>query len=89
MSADRDALGNHIGGQAFGFVEQVLLLDRDILRPLLRGSAEKLTLQAAIFLFEEAHPMGQMCELFSQIGCFHASRDLIAGAAKRFSVGEQ
>jgi hypothetical protein len=82
MRRDREALRSHVDGVSLRFVEQALLFDRDILKALFGGSAEELAFEPAIFLFEEAHPMGQMSELFSQVGCFHASRGLIAGAAK-------
>jgi hypothetical protein len=56
MRADRDALRDGIRSDAFGFVEQALLFNGDILRTLLGGSAEQLAFEPAIFLFEEAHP---------------------------------
>jgi hypothetical protein len=83
MRRNRDTLGGDIcNGKSFRFVEQALLLDRDILWALLGGSAEDLTLQPPIFLLEEAHPVGQIREFFRQVGSFYASRDLIATAAK-------
>jgi hypothetical protein len=53
MRRDRDALCDHIRRKSFRFVEQALLLHRDVLRSLLGGSTEELALEPAVFLFEE------------------------------------